>query len=98
MLSCFVAVRVGVLLSATSTTNVKVPAGPVGFPLITPALLLRFSPAGKAPLRIDQTYGEAPPCPDKGAEYGIPANASGKFAVRIEGVDKLFENPSNTRK
>ncbi len=58
------------LLSVTVAVNVLVPAV-VGVPPIAPFLLI-FSPAGKLPAVICQTYGRVPPFASKLAEYKVP--------------------------
>jgi hypothetical protein len=61
MLSCFVAVCTGKLLSLTCTVKVEVPAEPLGVPVIAPVPLFSVSPVGNEPEMVDHVYGAEPP-------------------------------------
>jgi N-acetylglucosamine-6-phosphate deacetylase len=60
MLRALVAVKAGVLASATCTVKFEVPAA-VGVPEIAPVELASVSPAGNVPAVTLHVYGEMPP-------------------------------------
>jgi len=62
------------------TLIVKLPAGAVGVPLITP-LGLRVKPVGSVPVTTDQVGVPVPPDDARGAEYPAPTVAAGKEPV-----------------
>ena len=77
----------GVPVSATSTTNGKVPTT-VGVPEISPAAL-KFNPGGSDPPTSDQASaltGGIPPRAVSVAEYGCPLTAEGRAAVLMSSV------------
>ena len=75
-------VRAGLSASATVTVKLNVPVA-VGVPEITPEVVARVSPEGRAPDVIDQAYGAMPPLACRTLEYEEPMVPEGTVVVVI---------------
>jgi hypothetical protein len=85
MLRACVAVCVGLLLSAKATVKFDVPFGPVGVPVMAPALL-RLSPAGSVPALVLQVHGPYGQFPTSVWLYAVPSTPAGRDVVVIVGA------------
>jgi hypothetical protein len=95
------------IASTTERTNENVPNA-VGVPETYPLAESRLRPVGRAPERMENTYGNTPPLAGNEWEYGIPsAPAGGKsqsserpteMAQSAKAVCNLDESPTETVK
>jgi hypothetical protein len=84
MLSACVADCVGLLESTTFTVKLTSPLGPVGLPVIRPALFM-LNPAGSAPALIESVSVPNPVAPTDWL-YAVPSTPAGSEVVLITGA------------
>src|SRR5436190_7555742 len=81
-----ICVSVAPAKSTTLTVNARVP-GVVGVPVMAPVLPSRLSPAGSAPMVIDQVNGAVPPAAVMDELYAVVAVPPGNVVLVIVSSD-----------
>lgn len=90
MLKACVAVCAGLLESVTLTVKFDVPFGPVGVPVIAPALLI-VNPGGKLPALVVNVKGANPPVAATVWLYAVPSTPAGsEVVVMLGGAGRLI--------